>query len=254
MKILRQSKEKGKSIGLMLLSITFVLIIWQTFVSKSDISPIVLVGPSAIFPVISHNSDILLKELFYTLNEVFFGWLVGNICAILISTLIFSFRYLSKLVISIGVLINAIPLIALAAILGGFIGTDQLAKTFIVAIVCFFPMLIVSTSVFSSVNGDYRSLFNTYNSSPFETFIKLTLPHSLPAIFTTLKINVINAMSTAIVSEFFGAHGGIGQFILARKGFYDLPMVWAAIFFIIIAGSAFYFAVSVLKSIFINWD
>lgn len=254
MKIIKQSKEKGKHIGLMLFSIISVLLIWEVFVSKSDISPIVLVGPSAIFPVILQNSDILQRELLYTMNEVFFGWLIGNLFAILLSTLIFSFRYLSKLVISIGVLINAVPLIALAAILGGFIGTDQFAKTVIVAILCFFPMLIVTTSAFSSVNGDYRSLFNTYNSSQFKTFIKLVLPHSLPAIFTTLKINVINAMSTAIVSEFFGAHGGIGQFILSRKGFYDLPMVWAAIFFIIIAGSAFYFAVGILKSFFINWD
>ena len=171
MKILKLNKGKSKHIGLMLFSIISVLVIWEVFVIKSDISPIVLVGPSAIFPVILHNSDILSRELSYTLNEAFFGWLIGNILAILVSTLIFSFQYLSKLVISIGVLINAVPLIALAAILGGFIGTDQFAKTLIVAILCFFPMLIVTTSAFSSVNGDYKSLFNTYNSGQFKTFI-----------------------------------------------------------------------------------
>jgi len=94
-------------------------------------------------------------------------------------------------------------------------------------------------------------LFKTYNSSPLQRFIKLIVPHSLPAIFTALRTNVVLAMTTAIVSEFFGAHGGIGQFILSRKGFYDLPMVWAAIFFTVLGGTLFYGFIGLIQKKFI---
>jgi NitT/TauT family transport system permease protein len=156
---------------------------------------------------------------------------------------------MTLIVIGLGVLINAIPLIALVAILGGFIGTGQNAKAVIVGIVCFFPMLITSINTFMMVNGDFRKLFKIYNCNKAQTFFKLILPSSVPTILTVLKINVITAMTTAIVSEFFGAHGGIGQLIIARKGFYDLPMVWAAIFYIIIAGLIFYALAEILKRV-----
>ena len=234
-------------------SVGMFFIFWELFVKYSDISSIVLVAPSEILPVLTDNYETLTKELKYTSEEVIYGWFWGNIIALTTSIIIFSYKKISDSVISLGVIVNAVPLIALAAILGGFIGTDQNAKTVIVAILCFFPMLIVATTAFKRVNGDYKRLFDSYNSSRKVTFIKLIFPASLPAIFTVLKLNVINAITTAIVSEFFGAHGGIGQFILARKGFYDLPMVWAGIFFIVISGSMFYFGIDLARKLFIKW-
>ncbi|MCA9379751.1 ABC transporter permease subunit [Candidatus Dojkabacteria bacterium] len=250
----KKSFNKFKDLVVMALSLGVFFVIWELFVKYSDISAIVLVAPSEILPVITNNYDTLLKELKYTSEEVLYGWFWGNLLALLTSIIIFSYKKISDSVISLGVIVNAVPLIALAAILGGFIGTDQNAKTVIVAILCFFPMLIVATTAFKRVNGDFKRLFDSYNSSKKITFIKLIFPASLPAIFTVLKLNVVNAITTAIVSEFFGAHGGIGQFILARKGFYDLPMVWAGIFFIVISGSLFYFSIEIIKKLFIKWN
>lgn len=249
----KKSIKKITDLIIMSFSLGMFFIIWELFVKYSDISSIVLVAPSEILPVITENSETLLKELKYTSEEVLFGWFWGNLIALTASIIIFSFKKVSDSVISLGVIVNAVPLIALAAILGGFIGTDQNAKSVIVAILCFFPMLIVATTAFKRVNGDYRRLFDSYNSSKKVTFIKLIFPASLPAVFTVLKLNVVNAITTAIVSEFFGAHGGIGQFILARKGFYDLPMVWAGIFFIVISGCLFYFSIDFAKKLFIKW-
>lgn len=249
----KKSIKKITDLIIMSFSLGMFFIIWELFVKYSDISSIVLVAPSEILPVITDNYETLLKELKYTSEEVLFGWFWGNLIALTASIIIFSFKKVSDSVISLGVIVNAVPLIALAAILGGFIGTDQNAKTVIVAILCFFPMLIVATTAFKRVNGDYRRLFDSYNSSKKVTFIKLIFPASLPAVFTVLKLNVVNAITTAIVSEFFGAHGGIGQFILARKGFYDLPMVWAGIFFIVISGCLFYFSIDFAKKLFIKW-
>jgi NitT/TauT family transport system permease protein len=249
----KKSIKKITDLIIMSFSLGIFFIIWELFVKYSDISSIVLVAPSEILPVITDNYETLTKELKYTSEEVLYGWFWGNLIALVTSIIIFSYKKISDSVISLGVIVNAVPLIALAAILGGFIGTDQNAKTIIVAILCFFPMLVVTTTAFKRVNGDYKRLFVSYNSSKKTTFIKLIFPASLPAIFTVLKLNVINAITTAIVSEFFGAHGGIGQFILARKGFYDLPMVWAGIFFIVISGSIFYFSIDLAKKLFIKW-
>jgi len=245
---------KNKKIGNIILvcaSVFVCLLCWELIVTIFKISPIVLVRPTEIFPVIINNIPLLLSELGFTLVEAFFGWLIGSSIALLTASIIFSFRKVTKIITSASIVINAVPLIALSAILGGFIGTNQNSKTVIVALLCYFPILIVSLTAFTSVDENYLTLFKTYNSSPWQRFFKLIMPYSLPVIFSSIKVNVVLAMTTAIVSEFFGAHGGIGQFILARKGFYDLPMVWAAIFFTVLGGTAFYGIVGLIQKKFI---
>lgn len=253
MKKLSLIKNQLKNILIVSLVFLFCLILWEAVVVLLKISPIVLIQPSKIIPVITNDSQVILNQLSFSAVEIFVGWFSGSLIAIIMAAVIFAFKIFSRIVVSVCVVINAIPLIALSAIIGGFIGTNQDAKTIIVAILCFFPMLIVALSSFANANGDYKNLFKTYNASSWQRFIKLILPHSLPSIFTALKLNVVTAITTGIVSEFFGAHGGIGQFILSRKGFYDLPMVWAAIFFLIIAGASFYLFVGLIQKLIVNW-
>jgi NitT/TauT family transport system permease protein len=235
------------------LSIGGFLIIWEIIVRIGDVSPLVLAKPSEIAPIITFKSDILLEALIFSLVEILAGWIIGNILAIILAIIIFNFKNIASFFVSFSVLINAIPIIALAAILGGIIGTDQFGKTIIVAILCFFPMFISTLSGFTTNNSDLDNLLNSFGSNKKQKFIKMILPGSLPFIFTTFKVNVITAIFAAIVSEFFGAHGGIGALILEKKGLYDLSMVWAAIFYIIISGSIFYFSISVFERIIIPW-
>ncbi|HCC68157.1 TPA: hypothetical protein DEP90_03085, partial [Patescibacteria group bacterium] len=83
---------------------------------------------------------------------------------------------------------------------------------------------------------------------------KILLPKSLPAIVNIIKVSIITAIFTAITSEFFGGYGGIGIFILSKKGLFNLPLVWASIFFIAIFGTIFYFSVEFLQKKLIPWQ
>lgn len=235
------------------ISLSLLLIIWELTVYFTNVSSIIIVRPSEIYPVIFESSSIFIKEVLFTFGEAFGGWFIGSFLGFSVATSVFSFKLFSKVIVTIAVLINAIPLVALSAITSGFMGTGQESKMLIVSIICFFPMLVTVLTAFQGVSKDHNNLFATFSTNPFQKFIKLTLPHSLPFIMITLKVNSVLAISTAIVSEFFGAHGGIGQFILARKGFYDLPMVWGAIFYIVIIGAVFYMFLSVIQKKFIKW-
>ncbi len=232
---------------------SFIILVWELAVYFTNASRIVIVPPSEIYPVIFKNQDILLKELIFTFEEVLAGWSTGSLIAIVLAIFIHPFRRLSQIFIGVSVGINAIPLIALAAILGGIVGTGQTGKAIIVALLCFFPMFISCLKSFTHINLKERNLLQTYSASYFQQFTKLIFPSSLPLILTTLKVNIIVAIFAGVVSEFFGAHGGIGNLILAKKGLYDLPMVWAAIFYIIVAGSICYFSVELAYKLMVPW-
>ncbi|MCA9376487.1 ABC transporter permease subunit [Candidatus Nomurabacteria bacterium] len=232
---------------------TFLIFGWELTVYLKDISQIVIVKPSDIYPVMFTDADILLPQLKYTFLEVFWGWSIGSIIGFVLGAIIYRFRKLASAFNSSAVVINSIPIIALSAIIGGFIGTGMDAKIFIVGLLCFFPMFISTTSSLSSAQTEQKDLFWVYNSDLVDRFIKLDLPHALPFILNALKINVVVGIFAAVVSEFFGAQGGIGALILSKKGLYDLPVVWAAIFYMVLTGVIFYFCISLLGKFLVPW-
>jgi NitT/TauT family transport system permease protein len=240
---------------ILLPALTFMslIIIWELIANSGEVSKTILTPPTKILPVVIENHDIIFTELVFTAVEVLLGWFVGGLIGVLLATLIYRNKSLSSLLINLSVLINSVPLIALAAILGGILGTGQAGKSVIVGLVCFFPMFISALKAFVDVDSKFVDLFKTYGANERERFIKLIVPSGLPLILNTLKVNVLTAISTAVVAEFFGAHGGIGNLILAKRGLYELEIVWGAIFYIIIAGGGFYLFIEIIRQRVVPW-
>lgn len=230
-----------------------IFVFWELFLRTVSVSKLVIVPPSEIFPVVVSQHKIFLRELFYTFNIIIIGWLIGNLIGVVLSVLVFPFKSLSQTLTTISVFINAIPIIALTAIIGGIMGNNIYSKIFIVSLLCFFPMFIASLTGFTNIDERNRSLFKVFASSGTQTFFKLILPNGLPYIGTTAQLNVITAIFAGIVTEFFGANHGIGQLILANRGFYNLDKVWGALFYVVFAGGLFYFLITVINKYLIWW-
>lgn len=246
---------RKKNSGLyMLASFLTFLLLWELSLTIFDISKTVIIKPTVIIHTLISEYDIILEELFYTAKEILLGWLIGNMVAILTAISVYRYEEFSQKLLNLFVLVNAIPLIALSAILGGILGTGIEQKVLIVSLVVFFPTFLTTLSQLKSISRDSLDLFLTYAAEERNIFKYLRFPSSIPAILNCIKVSVITAMFTAITAEFFGGHGGIGIFILSKKGLYNLPMVWASIFCIAIFGTIFYFSVELLQKRLVTWQ
>lgn len=246
-------KQPLRIILLVVFFYAFLFLTWEAAVRFFKVSPLVMIRPSEIIPVAYEYRASLLTALFYTFTEVILGWIVGNGIGLAAGVLLYRFRTVSSTFIRTSVLVNAVPVIALSAVVSGFLGSGPNSKIFITALLCFFPMVIVVLTSFTTVDQGLQNLFKTYHSSEKQLFAKFILPRALPAILTTLRLNVITAIFAAVVSEFFGAYGGIGPLILANKGMYNLPVVWAAVLYIVVAGSCFYLLLAVVQKKVVFW-
>jgi len=247
------AKEKYTFI-LSILSIVMFLLLWEFLIDILNVSRTVLIKPSEIFKTALQEYDIISSELLYTMKEIFPGWIIGNSIGFCMAILVYRNKSISKSLVNTSVLINAIPLIALSAIIGGVMGTNIDSKILIVSLILFFPMFITTLSQLTTIDQDSLDLFLTYSSDEKDIFRKLLLPKSLPAILNTVKVSVVGAIFTAITAEFFGGYGGIGIFILSKKGLYNLPLVWASIFYIAIFGTIFYFLVEAVQKKLLPWQ
>jgi NitT/TauT family transport system permease protein len=231
-----------------------LLIIWEISLTLFDVSKTVLIKPSTIVNTIISNYDIILSELWYTITEIIPGWIIGNLLGFLLALLIYRKKDLSNSLVKLSVLVNSIPLIALTAILGGIMGTNRDLKIVIVALIIFFPMFITTLTQLNTINENQKNLMYSYSATKNEILFKLLLPKSFPAILNTIKVSIVTAIFTAVTAEFFGGYGGIGIFILSKKGLFNLELVWASIFSIALFGSIFYFTINLIQKKLVPWQ
>jgi len=236
------------------LSIILFFVFWELLLHIFNISQTILVKPSDIIDTVINNLDILTKEMIYTIQEIIFGWIIGNSLGLVSALLIYRNKKFSNSLVNTSILINSIPLIALTAILGGIVGNNQIQKIVIVSLVTFFPMFISSLHELTSIDEKHNDLLLPYSASHKQILNKVLLPKSLPTILNTIKVSTILAIFTAVTSEFFGGYAGIGVFILSKRGLYNLKLVWAGIMFITIFGTIFYFSVSFIQKKIITWQ
>ncbi len=250
---MRQAVKKNQYIFLSILSLFIFFFLWESIVDIFDISKTVLIKPTQIFTAIFNNYDIILPELLYSIWEILPGWLIGNIVGFIVAILIYRREKISNFLTSWAVVINAVPLIALSAILGGIMGTDRDQKILLISLILFFPMFITTLSQLKVIDQNLKDLLISYSATPKQILFKLLIPKSLPFILNVLKVNAITAIFTGITAEFFGGYGGIGIFVLSKKGLFNLELVWASIFCIAIFGSIFYFSLDFIQKKVLPW-
>jgi ABC-type nitrate/sulfonate/bicarbonate transport system permease component len=106
-----------------------------------------------------------------------------------------------------------LPKIALLPLIMLLFGIDELSKVVIVAVACFFPILI---NAMNGVRGIPPILFEAgrnYGADRLRMFLHVTLPGSLPSIFTGLRLGLGIALTVIVAAEFLAAQEGIGYLI-----------------------------------------
>jgi NitT/TauT family transport system permease protein len=251
---MKQIVKNNRQLLISILSIVALFVLWELSLSIFEVSKTVLIKPTVIIQTLFSDTDIILSELFYSITEIIPGWVIGNVLGFLLALFVYRKNKISKNLIRLSVLINSIPLIALTAILGGIMGTNRDLKIVIVSLIVFFPMFITTLSQLNSIEKNQKYLMYSYSANQNQILSKILLPKALPAIINSIKVSVTTAIFTAITAEFFGGYGGIGLFILSKKGLYNLKLVWASIFAIAIFGSLFYFTVEFLQKRIVTWQ
>jgi ABC-type nitrate/sulfonate/bicarbonate transport system permease component len=93
------------------------------------------------------------------------------------------------------------------------------------------------------LSGTRRTLIDvgrSFNLSSSQQFRKILFPAALPTIFVGLRLGLMFALINIVGVEFLINFGGLGQFVNELAERYDLPAMYAAIFFVILVSVGFF--------------
>jgi len=196
----------------------------------------------------------LLTHLGWTLYEAFGGFLIGSGLAFLSAVLFTHVRVVERGLYPWAVVLQTVPIVAIAPLLTIWMGFGVASKMMISAIICFFPMLVNAQRGLRAVSPQALELMRILSASKWDILIRLRLPSSLPYLFAGLKVTSTLSIVGAIVGEFTGADYGIGKIILVSSYTQNTTQLFAGLIYSSLAAIIFFLLIVYLEKIVLRWQ
>jgi len=197
------------------LAVVLVLLgAWELYARSGRVDPFVLPAPSAVASALWHDRGLLASNLAVTAEEVGLGILVALAAGFGLAVALHFSSLLRRGVYPLLVASQAVPIVIVAPLLVVWFGFGMLPKLAIIALVCFFPIVVTTLDALRAVDPDQRKLLATLDARRWQTFRWAEAPAALPAALSGAKIAVAVAVIGAVFAEYAGSSEGLGHLML----------------------------------------
>ena len=236
------------------IALTLALIAgWQLAVWLGNVPEYLLPPPSAIVADLKTDWVVLGPALWVTLREVLIGFVIATITGIGLAVLLHLFGPLRRAMYPILIASQTIPVVVLAPILVILLGYGILPKLVIVALICFFPIVVNGLDGLRAVDDDFVSMMYTLNASRWAIFRRVEFPGALPSIFSGMRIAATFASIGAVFGEWAGSSAGLGYVMLEATPNLLTSRIFAAILLLTVISLVLFGLVSLIERIAVPW-
>ncbi|WP_442955801.1 ABC transporter permease [Paenibacillus sp. y28] len=231
---------------------------WELIVRLADIKPYILPKPSDIVQAAGENWSNLLTSVSTTILEAVVGFLMSVVLGIAVAVLLALSKLVERSVYPYAIILQTIPVVAIAPIIVIWFGAGLNAIVIISFIISFFPILSNTLIGLNSTDQNMKNLFYLYNATKLQTIMRLRIPAALPYIVAGLKISCSMSVVGAIVGEYIagigGGKGGLGYAITVAATRLQTPYLFACGLSASLLGIAFFMLVNLItKRLLSSW-
>jgi putative hydroxymethylpyrimidine transport system permease protein len=174
---------------------------WEIYVDSSGVSKFVLPAPHEVATALWNDRALLWANFKTTALEVVLGIALALLTGFAAAVAMHFSATLRRALYPLAVGSQAIPFAALAPALVFWWGFGIFPKLVIVAIICFFPVLVTTLDALWSVDPDQLKLLRTLDASRWQSFRIAEAPAALPAALSGAKIALAVAVIAAFIAE-----------------------------------------------------
>lgn len=227
--------------------------LWEAYVRIFDVQKWLLPAPSLIIKTIGVDAALLSRHTLATAEEVVVGFALALVCGVLLAAAIGLSKTVERALYPFLVASQTIPIIVIAPMLLIWVGYGLAPKVIVVALICFFPIVVNMVDGLRSVDSDVISLMRTLGASRWQIFAKAQVPTSLPFLFTGVRIAVAFSVIGAVIGEWVGSSEGLGYLMIRSKPQFLTERVFAAIVILSAMGVGLFAMVGLLQRLALPW-
>ena len=230
-----------------------VLGAWQAYTELADVNPLLLPSPWAVANSVVDNAALFARNAVVTLQEILLGFVGGAAAGIGLAVLLTYSRLAERAVYPWLVASQMIPIVAVAPILVVWFGFTIVPKVVVVALVCFFPVVVNTIDGLKAVDPEMVRLMRTLGMSRPRIMRSVRVPSALPYLFSGLKVAMALAVIGAVFGEWVGSSEGLGYLMLALNNQLATTELFAAVLVLSLMGIALFFLVGLVERLVIPW-
>jgi NitT/TauT family transport system permease protein len=236
-----------------------LLLVWDRAVAFTHLPSYILPGPLAVASALHDRFSSLLNSLGTTAIEALGGLVASIVAGVMIAMVFAQWRWLRQLVYPYTILLQTVPIVAIAPLIINWVGPGILAVMVVTFIICLAPIIANATQGLISVDENLIHLFMMHKATSSQILFKLRLPHALPSLFTGIRISAGISVIGGLTGELFAGstrvgEGGLGYAIIYASNQMETSYLFALVFAATALGFGFFFAVMFFEWFFLhNW-
>jgi NitT/TauT family transport system permease protein len=235
---IRLAIAPGKIISVLLLFV--ILGLWELAVREGMVPTFLVPAPSGLIQQFFNDmaSRSVLGEALVTVTEIAGGFAAGAVVGIALGAVIALIPMIEDIVWPYIITLQTIPKVAVAPLLIIWFGFGIESKILIVALICFFPVLVNAVAGFKSTDSRQVLLMESMDATKWQIFQMVRLPNAVPFLIAGFQIAVVLSVIGAVIGEFLGASSGLGALLVIRQANMDVTGVFSVLAMLSIIGLA----------------
>ncbi|HEY8722270.1 MAG TPA: ABC transporter permease [Gaiellaceae bacterium] len=227
--------------------------LWEIVVRAAHVPDYLFPAPTSVVTSLHSDGGLLASATLVTLREIALGYLLAVAVALAIAVVLHFSEALRRALLPLLVLSQTVPTVLLAPILAILLGYGIEPKLVVVAVVCFFPIVVNAVDGLRSTDPELVRMMRTLHGGRLAIFRRVELPGALPAIFSGARIAATYAAVGAVFGEWAGSSAGLGFMILQAQPALDTARIFAAVLILSALALALYALVTLAEHLLVPW-
>lgn len=236
-------------------SIGVFVLAWFIYVTVKEVPQYILPRPAEVWKSLvgMFTDGTVYPHLWATAYEVVIGFIIGSILGMALGYLFVKIDVLRTALMPYLIFFQTAPKIALVPLFVVWFGIGIVSKIILIITMVLFPVLSGMMLGLDSIPKEAKDLMKVLKASKWQIFTKIEMQYSLPALFSSFKIGIIQAVIGAIVAEWMSGKVGLGYILTYSSSTYDTPALLAGIIVTIVLGIATYEIVNLFENKALYW-
>ena len=227
-----------------------VLAAWQAACVAWQVPVYLVPSPSLIAQTLVVEAPSLLLALGVTLKITLLAFLCATVIGTVFAFVLVQNRVVEASLLPYAILLQVTPVVAIAPLIIIWVKSPMPALVICATLVALFPIISNTVLGLRSVSPGLLNLFRLNRATRWQTLTRLRIPSALPYFFGGLRISCGLSLIGAVVAEFVAGTGGSATglaYQILQAGYQlNIPLMFAALLLIALAGIALFALMSLI--------
>ena len=230
-----------------------LLLGWWALVAITRPPPFMLPGPDRVASAFVARFGELASNAAVTGGEILLGLALGVGLGVATALVTGVWPWTARLVQPVVVVLQALPVFAIAPVLVLWLGFGLASKVVMAAIVIFFPVASALADAVARTDPGLLDLARLHRATTAQTFRLIRLPAAVPGLVSGLRMAATLAPIGAIIGEWVGASSGLGLMMMHANARMQTDVMFAALVLVAAMALALRFGVDLLTRRWAPW-